>query len=212
MCSAVLCADWDSAYAQPTTKLPARSIELGVNVTRTLTAFVGNQTSTSTDPFLLSLKLPKNQKTVRIGANINYDNNQTLEPNNGVRTNAQQTAQMRIGYEKRREITPKFLVYYGLDATGSLVNQSSDFVTDLLTDRVIQSIDGYGFGGGPVLGFMYKLHPRIALSTESWFYTTYNYRQFTTQFFNGDATKTTYTNALNAQFAAPSSLYIIVTF
>lgn len=201
------------AQAQtPTPKIPLYKYELGLNITNTLVAMAGTQALANADPYLFSLKVGRKSGFLRSSFHVAYSNNQELDPNSGLRTVGTKNGEFRLGYEWRKPITERFTIYTGLDAALSYNYKTVDFETNATTERVIQTQESVGVGGGPVLGVLFRLHPRIYLGTESWLYAMYNQGSQTTQFFNGDLPKERFNAGLNIVTNAPNSLYVVIKF
>lgn len=143
-------------------------VELGMNITQTLSGFfnAGSQ-GLPTDPYLFSIKFPGARSTVRIGANARVRNREEAT-NSGQRLIYDREIYLRAGLEWRRSLSKKFAFYYGIDATMQYQQADVDFNTNGGTIEL--GSNSTGIGGGPVLGLMFHLSPKVLLSTESSLY------------------------------------------
>lgn len=139
-----------------------------MNITQTLAGFFnsGGQ-GLPTDPYLFSLKIPGARSTFRTGFNARFRNREE-ESNTGQRLIYERDFHLRGGLEWRRTLTKKFSFYYGVDAIMRYQQEDVDFTTNGGTIEL--GSNSIGFGGGPLMGLMFHLSPRIMLSTESSLY------------------------------------------
>lgn len=158
---------WGKLSAQDTL-LYWPKLELGMNITQTLAGFFnsGGQ-NLPTDPYLFSLKIPGARSTFRTSGNIRFRNREEAS-NSGQRLIYEKDIQLRAGFEWRRTLTKKFSFYYGLDAVMRYQQEDVDFNTNGGTIELGKN--STGFGGGPLMGLLFHLSPKIMLSTESSLY------------------------------------------
>jgi len=113
---------------------------------------------------------------------------------------------LRLGYERQRHLSPKWVTYLGVDA----ILGYADFGSQ--TDFIKTENKTYDIGGGPVWGIQWMINEYISLSTETAFY--YRHVSSTDKVtFDGQASndpETTTEDRLN--FVLPASLYIAVRF
>lgn len=113
---------------------------------------------------------------------------------------------IRLGYERQWNLSPKWLTYVGLDFIGGYADFGSQ------TDFVKTQNISYNFGTGPLWGIQWMINEHISLYTETAFY----YRHISTTSkvtFDGQANndpETTTEDQLN--FILPASLYLAVRF
>lgn len=152
----------------------SRTTELGLNITNTLSGFLnsGGQTA-PLDPYLISLKSIKNNKGLRVGLNFKVRNTDEREDffSGSRRKTKEIEANFRVGFEKRIPISPRFKLYWGIDAIIQFEKDKVEFFS--FNGRIDLDENIYGFGGGPVLGIMFYLNQRVYLSTESYIYGVY---------------------------------------
>lgn len=143
-------------------------VELGMNITQTLSGFfnAGSQ-GLPTDPYLFSIKFPSARSTFRLGANARVRNREEAT-NSGQRLIYDRELYLRAGLEWRRPLSKKFAFYYGLDAVLNYQQADVDFNTGGGTIEL--GSNSLGFGGGPLMGLMFHLSPKVLLSTESSLY------------------------------------------
>lgn len=152
----------------------ARKTELGLNITNTLSGFLnsGGQ-SAPLDPYLLSIKRISNNQGIRLGLNFRVQNSDEFDDFAGgfQRNTKDISTNIRIGYEKRIPLSKRFTMFWGVDAVGQYKKEEVTFFSfngNIDLNEIVS-----GFGGGPVVGIMCYLHPRVYLSTESYIYGVY---------------------------------------
>lgn len=149
-------------------------LELGMNITQTLSGFF-NATSTAQglDPYLFSMKLGVSSRIIwRIGANVRFQNREEFQ-NTGQRLIEDRNIDLRFGFEFRKMLLKRFLLNYGLDGAWRQYDNTVDF--QFAGGSLTTGNNSSGYGGGPFLGILYKLGPRVMLGTEGaayFFYTT----------------------------------------
>ena len=149
----------------------ASAKELGLNITATLAGFFNNGgQGLPTDPYLFSLKFSRANRAIRLGIGGRFQR-RTEFLSIGDRTVINQQLELRGGYEWRQSFGARFTLFWGLDLAGRYRNESvrlSSFPNDI----TVSSRD-LGLGGGPGLGMLFHLSPRVSLSTESYLYAFY---------------------------------------
>lgn len=152
-----------------------RKFELSLNVTTSISNFFGNSNSNSllADPYLIGIKYQlKPNYYLRFGANIK---SRKVTENFGQRNVVENNEQLRIGVEKRIAVTSKIFFYPGFDLVGGYFY--SDVQTfDGISNTQIQAKQ-ITIGGGPMIGILYQINQRLAISTEAALY----YQNLTTQ-------------------------------
>lgn len=153
---------------------PARRVEVGLNITNTLTNVFSSSTNGITnDPYLLSLKFGQfDRRRWRMGLNFRV---RTKEDSDISGTNIEEKetqANFRLGHEWVYPVSRRFAFYWGVDAVFdvdlSLIRNTFGFGSaELRSER-------WGYGGGPLLGVQWRVHPRVALTTESSIYAIYH--------------------------------------
>ncbi len=144
--------------------------ELGINITSTLSNFLGNNNNPSllSDPYLLGLKYEmKNASYLRTGFNVKV---RKVSENFGQRNIREEDYRLRAGWEKRVKMSKRFYINAGIDLVGGY-NYSDVTTVDLISGFSTQILSKQlSYGGGPVLGLMIQLNKRISLSTEASLY------------------------------------------
>lgn len=132
--------------------------EIGINVTDLLVRTTGNQTGlvSANFPFTIKRKM-SNKSYIRFGFGVDFS---TSENSFTVSEDLIQWA-ARIGLEKRVNISPRFLLLYGLDV------MVLSFEERLRNDAVEIVTKNFSYGAGPVLGLQFKINDRLALEIES---------------------------------------------
>jgi hypothetical protein len=148
----------------------ARKIEIGLNVTSTLAGFFnsgGDQIPI--DPFLVSLKLVNKKNALRLGFNIRISQkDEAISGLDGSRNIFDTRFDGRFGFERRKNVTSKFGIYYGVDAVGFLDRSKVDFTSSLGLATLTQS--KLGIGGGPFMGVNWSPFPQVVFGTEATMY------------------------------------------
>jgi hypothetical protein len=148
-------------------------LELGMNITQTLSGFFNaSSTAQGLDPYLFSMKLGVSNRLIwRIGANVRVQNREEFQ-STGQRIIEDRNIDLRFGFEFRKVMLKRFLLNYGLDGAWRQYNNKVDF--QFAGGSLTTGSDSRGYGGGPFLGILYKLGPRVMLGTEGaayFFYT-----------------------------------------
>ena len=155
-----------SAFSQKTQTM------VGLNITQTLGNFFGTSgANTVADPFLLSLRTGTEQHRLRLGLNFRVRNVEASDPFSGLRNTTERKVDLRAGYERNYTLSNRFDMYWGLDAV--LRHQAEDIETFVGGGKANLKLHSTGFGGGPVMGVMFRVHPRVRLSTETTLYAIY---------------------------------------
>lgn len=161
-------------YAQATdsTKTRPRRVEFGLNITNTLTSVFGSTNSVTSDPYLLSLRWGRfDYRRWRLGLDFrvryadDFDGAFFIEEKTS-------TANLRLGHEWVFPVSRRFAYYAGIDGVFDL--QLENIQTDGGFGSAELKSERWGFGGGPVLGIQWRVHPRVALTTESSIYALYH--------------------------------------
>ncbi|MCB0577868.1 MAG: hypothetical protein KDD10_00985 [Phaeodactylibacter sp.] len=145
--------------------------ELGLNITATLAGFFnsGGQ-GLPADPYMFSLKFSRSNRALRLGIGGRFQQ-RTEFLSFGNRTISNRQLELRGGYEWRQAFGARFTLFWGIDLAGRYRAESvrlSGFPQDITV-----SSSEIGFGGGPVLGMMFHLSPRVSFSTASFLYAFY---------------------------------------
>ena len=202
-----------SQVKEDSTVATKHKFELALNITSTLSNFLGNSNNNSllSDPYILGLKYEiAKSHYLRSGFNIK---SRKVSESFGERIVLENDYRMRIGWEKRFKMAKRFVVYAGLDLVGGYnysdvktSGGSFGFASQIITRQT-------SYGGGPLLGLMFQLNKRVSLSTEASLY--YNqlktYRLLNLGFPNPTAVEST-VNGYILLPMIPSSLYIVINF
>lgn len=192
-----------------TAEAPAqRRFEVGLNVSSTLSAVLGNGFVGGSD--IAILKWIKNNRGVRSGFDINLSQESVFDPNIGGNRNTRDFGiRLKVGYEKRHELSRKFKFFWGIDGLLHANNSEVSFFSDIFSPSEIKT-NIFGVGAGPVAGILFDITPRMSLATESALYLLYAYRHERTISFPIDDTITS--NNLNLSHTLPTSIYFIARF
>lgn len=186
-------------------KLQADS-EIGVNMVLITRLLFNNENNIDlSSPYLFTYKRiteKGNGIRVGLGGSLSYVDLEELD-----RTDHRHQVDLRVGYEWQKKLTPKWLVYYGVDVISSYSNEGSknDFLTSILEE--------WSLGGGPIMGLQWMINDRVGLSTEAMCY----FRQ--TQFFDKidftddfSVDDSSQFKTRNVDFILPNAVYLSVKF
>jgi hypothetical protein len=156
--------------------------ELGVNATAFIANYFNLGGVSSNNPYLIDFKY-RLAEDIAIRTSLDFtfsDNN--VEQQTARRIYFKNTSvDLRVGAEKRNQLSKKWTWFYGVDViAGQGINSSRsdqqlrdpntfEFVT---VTSVNKSASEY-IGAGPIAGLRWDLHPRITLWTEARLYFTY---------------------------------------
>lgn len=155
--------------------------QLGINATLFVKQYLTFNSSTvvNASPYLLTYKNINNGKGLRAGLGYNSSSS-NRNPNNGsplVETNTM-NVDFRIGYEWQHKLSRHWLYYVGVDAIYdydlSRTKSSSTSGFPPQTVEITTASEGFGAGGGAVLGLEFRLGKRISLNTETTAYMRYS--------------------------------------
>lgn len=161
----------DTIPATPLKK-PKPYFMFGLNITRTVTGLLRpGDIPINNDPYLFTFRVGNERTRWRSGLNFVNSNVETSDPFQGTRKTRTNSVDIRTGVEWNFRVGEKFDFYWGIDAAygyaGSKVNFEQGFSSTVTTktNRI---------GAGPVTGIMFRVHPRVMLSTECSVYAFYN--------------------------------------
>ena len=145
--------------------------ELGLNITATLAGFFnsGGQ-GLPADPYLFGLKFSRSNRALRLGIGGRFQRRSEFF-SFGDRITSNRQLEMRGGYEWRQAFGARFTLFWGLDLAGRYLEESVR-LTSFPQDITVSSRE-IGLGGGPALGMLFHLSPRVSFSTESFLYAFY---------------------------------------
>lgn len=157
--------------------------ELGLNATGFIANYFNLGGVSSNNFYLIDYKYRLN-KNFALRSSIDFTlGTDNVEQQVGRRTYLKnQSVDLRIGAEIRKELSEKWTWFYGIDMVGSQRGNSSESIQQLRNPVSFEFFDAKTFnasttqnvGGGPVVGLRWEVHPRITLWTEGRLYFTYN--------------------------------------
>lgn len=152
---------------------PAKRIEIGLNITNTLTSVLGNNGGLTTDPYLLSLRFGQfDRRRWRAGLNFRVHWKSDVD-NSGFAVNEKETScDLRFGHEWVKPMSRQLAFFWGLDAVFNF--QMTEVGSNSFLGNGFVQTQTWGFGGGPVMGLQWRITPRIALTTECSLYAVYH--------------------------------------
>lgn len=152
------------------TPVKKQKFEIGLNITNTISSLVGSTSnSLTTDPYLLSLRFGGEKRRLRMALNFRVKSSDTGDFNAVV--TKETNLNYRIGFESVHPVSRRFALYWGLDAV--MDGHLEDVENDIFGGKATLHNRLWGFGGGPVLGVQWRVHPRVVFSTESSMYAIY---------------------------------------
>jgi len=151
------------------------------------TGFVSNYFSFggntfSNNPYILGYKRIIKNSAFRVGVNYSlFNTNRQVNPQQPRSYNQGSRFDLRIGYEGRKFLSPKWVWFYGLDVT-RLASQSSSKTTQKFGGGItgpvdvtnISSSSNISSGGGPITGLQWNISKRIAVLAEARAYLLYS--------------------------------------
>lgn len=160
---ATLCTSALLTAQTPGTDTLRRRFEVGLNITNTLGSFVGSTGGITNDPYLLSFRFGGPDRRLRAG--VNFKIQDKTDPDVfDVFKEKSTLFQVRTGFEWVAPVARRLALYYGLDAV--FERETDEIVTFSNGGGAALRSDHWGVGGGPVLGIAWRVHPRVALTTE----------------------------------------------
>jgi len=146
-----------------------RRVEIGMNITNTLSSLLGSSSNTlTTDPYLISLRVGTASRRWRMGLSFKVKNTEDGEAGLNFSQTKTSTVHYRMGYEWVNLVSRHFAFYWGLD--GVFDAELEDVRIDQFGAKSVLRNRLWGFGLGPVLGVQWRVHPRVILTTESSIY------------------------------------------
>ncbi len=141
--------------------------EVGLNITNTLGNFVGSTGGLTNDPYLLSFRFGSATRRIRTG--LSFKVQDKTDPDFSFLFQQKETTlRLRAGYEWVYPMSRRLGMYWGLD--GIFESQTDDIKTTNQGGTASLQNRQWGIGGGPVLGLVWRVHRRVALTTESSMY------------------------------------------
>ncbi len=187
--------------------------EIGVNTTLLLKQIINfSDTKIAISPYAFTYKMLKNNKGLRFGVGMNLNSineKQTTFADN--KTNLNQNANVRLGFEIQRMVNQKWNAWVGFDAVASYTNNSN--IVDSGFDRVSIGNRTKGAGLAFALGAEWRFNKHFSIATEANIAALYNIKDDTTKFYGGtqeDIGKTSKGYDIMTQM--PSSFFVIYKF
>jgi Outer membrane protein beta-barrel domain len=142
-------------------------VEIGVNTTLLFKqVFNFSDAKIATSPYVFTFKALRHQRGFRMGLGLNINTNnerQTTFADNKTVNN--QSANLRLGYEWQRAVSPKWNVWFGTDLIGSYNNVGN--TTDSGFDRVTISTKSQGAGLSLAFGAEWRFNEHFSIATEA---------------------------------------------
>jgi len=187
--------------------------QIGINVTSFIeNFFVLSGNNANPGPYSITYKRIKDGKALRLGFAGRLNIADSSQPGQAVRRNINNLFQLRFGREWRKNISKRWLCFYGGDIIGNLSSRTSS-INDGLGNNTTSNTS-FGGGLGAIAGIQFKISDRIFLTTEAGFLYNYSFQKFSQTFdafpeLNIDPTTTNF-NSLD--FELPSAIFFVVSF
>lgn len=189
----------------------AQTFEIGLNITSTISSFLGNGSVLNPDPYLISAKWIKGKHGIRTGFYINLEDSKEVNTDfGGVRKVKEFELKTRVGYENRVYINKYLDLYWGFDLISLYNNSEVNFDSAIGGSSAFLKNESIGIGTGPVLGIALHLNKRLMLSTESTLYGLYTYTK--EREYAPPVTNASNSDAFSIKATLPSSLYLVIKF
>ncbi|HMQ49615.1 MAG TPA: hypothetical protein PKA00_19230 [Saprospiraceae bacterium] len=184
--------------------------EIGLNITGSLSGFFnsGGQNLPS-DPYLFTYKSVKVNRAFRLGIGGRLTN-RTEFAGSFERNIGDQLLDLRLGKEWRQSFGRRFMLFYGLDLAFTYAHSSVEFTS--FPDNIVVSSRELGAGGGPAMGILFHISPRVSVSTESFLYAFYLRGREEDPLDDPFNPAITTTESVRIEPVLPSSIYVIVKF
>jgi hypothetical protein len=186
-------------------------LELGVNVSGAVQAFVRNNTdSIVSDPYALSLKFVTHKFGIRLGAGYSLKSSKYITL---LQARVEELARLdlRAGFDYQRPINEHWRIYYGADVLFGTVKGGDQYSEG--KDVIKVDIDEKMFGAGPILGIQYHVNRHISFQTEAaFYYMQINSNKKYTYVSKPDLTKEEPTTTYLFPPGIPRSLSVIIRF
>ncbi len=187
--------------------------EIGVNTTLLLKQIINfGDTKIAISPYAFTYKMLKNNKGLRfgIGMNLSSINERQLTFADN-KTNLNQNANLRLGFEMQRAINSKWNTWVGFDAVANYTNNTN--INDSGFDRVSIGNRTKGAGMAIALGAEWRFNKHFSIATEANLAALYNIKDDTVKFYGGtqeDIGKTSKGYDIITQM--PSSFFVVYQF
>lgn len=189
----------------------ANVFEVGLNITSTISSFLGSGSIATNDPYIFSAKWIKGKQGIRTGFNLNFNDRTEISTDFlGQRDIKEINLKLRVGYERRIFISKHLDLFWGIDLVGLYGKTSVDFSSAIGLPPSFLENKAYSIGFGPALGIMFHINKRLALSTESTLHGIFTHTQ--EREYAPPITSATDSDQFNVTSTLPSSLYLIVKF
>lgn len=152
------------------------------------------------------------EKLFRLGSAISFNQYNVHSPSKPVLHNKNSSFLLQLGLEEEKEITPRWVFFYGLDILYKYEfgeTEQGDTTLGITTNES----KAVSYGIAPVMGVKFEITPRIFISTETDFELWINRTSVTTTndiFFQNNRTNDT--KNFFTQYAIPQNIYLIVEF
>ena len=186
-----------------------RAKEIGLNVNGVISS-IFNGNPVLSDPHTLVFKWEGNENVFsRIGLGVNIFTNSTTS---GFLINNKYTIYFKIGREKRKELFKNFYWTYGIDilSEGEFERTKATFSSS--QGSVSTLTNGFGVGIAPFIGFNYRPHPKVSITTESPLNIIFRRSKSETVQNNPFINETLINDNFRVQHSLPGVIYLFINF
>lgn len=185
--------------------------EFGVNATSFINEFLSlNNNDADLGDYMIVYKYHMGDKAFRAGLGGNFSQLNEDVDGGGSRESKNNNIQFRIGYEYKKPITNKWLLYTGIDVIGGAENSVSNTQT---FENIKITNSTTSFGGGPILGIQFFINPNISLGTEGSLYYRYSIVKEKEEFsINSEFNFEDTSNTNQLDFGLPTALFFMIRF
>lgn len=184
--------------------------EIGLNVSNFVKSFLSLNTQTiQTSPYFIIAK----HKSLRVHLGLKGNDGKNFFDDTNSRSDQRNLEfDLKVGFEKRQNVSSRWILHYGLDLIGSY--KYNRLITNTTIDK-LQSVTEAAYAGvSPFLGLQFKINERLKLLTEADWVIAYGRStdKLQSDFFPGDLNRTNIANFSFTELNPPVDLYLIFSF
>lgn len=187
--------------------------EIAVDATPLLGQFLNlGGRNTSYNPYYLMYRYHLTDWAIRARVGGSTRSETSVTNDSIIRKTENNFLEFRLGMERKVDFAKRWQFFYGLDLVGS--TGKAYYKTETRPGETnINESQSKAFGGGPMMGFRFKISKRISLTTEAnflvYFHEGYNNRKYTPDdYYNQETTS----EGIRTEFQSPTSLFFTYNF
>lgn len=171
---------------------------------------LGN-TNLPTNPYFLNYTYTSvTNEGVNMGFALNVDEVNTADNFNSINTKVRNFA-FRIGYEKKKRLSKRFIYSMGLDVTLDFQKNETTNEDSFNSFRIVTTTKRNGWGMGPRFTFQYQISDNILIGTEANYYFKALKDEFSVRFSSGTGNNIDEESDVKQfTFAPPAILWLTV--